>query len=91
MEYTVFDRKKVYKKMRLKRSKFQEILKKITRLNFQTFCVFVGQKSIFRRYFIQHVKDGSQIQVYNINSESVTHFSLFYFKKSSEKFKKISG
>jgi len=30
---------------------------------FQNFSVFIGQKSIFRRYCIQNVKDGTQIQV----------------------------
>ena len=33
----------------------------------------------------------SQIQVYNINNECLTHFSQFFFRKSLEKFKKISG
>ena len=60
--------------------------------------VFLGQKSAFRRYCIQNVKDGIQIQVYNINNESVNHYSQFisviqpyYFSRSKEKFKKISG
>jgi len=35
----------------------------------------IGQKSIFRHYCIQTVKGGIQIQVYNINNESVNHFS----------------
>ena len=41
------------------------------------FSVFIGQKLMFRRYCIQDVKDGIQIQVYNINNESVSHFSKF--------------
>ena len=39
--------------------------------------MFIGQKSVFRRYCIQNVIDGIQIQVYNINNESVNHFSQF--------------
>ena len=39
--------------------------------------VFIGQKSIFRHYCIQNVKDEIQIQVYNINNESVNHFIQF--------------
>ena len=37
--------------------------------------VFIGQKSIFRYYCIQIVKDGIQIQGYNFNNESVNHLS----------------
>ena len=47
--------------------------------------VFVGQKSMFRHYCIQNVKDGIQIRVNKINKESVTHFSQFI----SVKVKKI--
>ena len=50
---------------------------KITRINFKTFSVFIGQKSIFRHYCIENVKDGIQIQVNNINNESVSNFSQF--------------
>ena len=39
--------------------------------------VFIGQKSAFRRYCIQNVKDGIQIQVCNIIYESVYHSSQF--------------
>ena len=46
---------------------------------FPKFSVCIGQKSIFRRYCIQDVKDGIQIQVYNINNESVNHFSQFIY------------
>ena len=46
-------------------------------MQFPKFIVFIGQKSIFRRYCIQNVKDGIQIQAYNINFESVNHFSQF--------------
>ena len=45
---------------------------------------------IFRRYCIQNVKDGIQIQVYNINNESVNHFTHFILVIVQE-FKKISG
>ena len=37
------------------------------------------------------VKDGIQIQVYNINNESVDHFSQFISVKVKKKVKKISG
>ena len=37
--------------------------------------VFVGEKSIFRHYCIENVKDGIQIQVYKINNDSVAHCS----------------
>ena len=60
---------------------------KITKLNFQNLVFFICQKSIFRRYCIQNVKDGIQIQVYNFNNESVDHFKQFI----SVKVKKISG
>jgi len=36
---------------------------------------------MFRHYCIHNVKDGIQIQVYNINSECVTHFSQFMSEK----------
>ena len=49
---------------------------------FPIFCAFIGQKSKFRHYCIQNV---TQIQVYNINNESVNHFSQFI----SVKVKKI--
>ena len=39
--------------------------------------LFIGQKLVFCRYCTQTVKDGTQIQVYNINNESVNHFSQF--------------
>ena len=40
---------------------------------FPIFSIFIGQKSIFPHYCIRNVKDGIQIQVYNINNESVNH------------------
>ena len=47
------------------------------RLTFQNVVFCLPKKSIFRHYCIQNVKDGIQIQVYNINKESVNHFSQF--------------
>ena len=50
--------------------------------------VFVGQKSVFRRYCIQNDKDGIKFQVYNISNESINHFSQFVsvkFKKNLRK------
>ena len=35
----------------------------------------LGKTSLFHRYCIQNVKDGIQIQVYNISNESVYHSS----------------
>ena len=46
------------------------------------FTVFIGQNPIFRRYCIQHVKDGIQFRVYKINNESIAYFSYVYFSKS---------
>ena len=42
---------------------------------------FIGQKSIFRRYCIQNVKDGIQFQVYNINNDIANHFGQFILVK----------
>ena len=53
--------------------------------------MFIRQKSIFRRYCIRNVKDGIQIQVYNINNESVNHFSQFISVRVQKNFKKILG
>ena len=43
---------------------------------------------MFRSYCIQNVKDGIQIQVYNINNESVNHFSQFISAKAKENLRK---
>ena len=51
---------------------------------FPNLSVFIGKKSGFRRYRIQNVKDGLQIQVYNISKDSVHHSCQFI----SIKFKK---
>ena len=58
---------------------------------FPKFSVFIGQKSIFRHYWIENIKDGIQIQVYNIIIESVYHSSQFISVKVKKNFKKISG
>ena len=50
--------------------------------------VFIGQKSVFRRYCIQNVKDGIQIQVYNIINESVNHSSQFISVKVMKNLRK---
>ena len=63
-------------------------LKKITRLNFQNLSVFSGQRSIFRRYCIQNVQVGIQIQVYNITNESVNCFSQFISVKVKKNLRK---
>ena len=56
--------------------------------HFFILSVFIGQKSIFRRYCIQNVKDGIQIQVYNIKNESVSHFSQFTSVKVKKNLRK---
>ena len=43
---------------------------------------------VFRRYCIQTVKDGIQIQVYNSNNESVNHFSHFISVKVKKHLRK---
>ena len=53
-----------------------------------TLKCFIGQKSIFHRYCIQSAKDGIQIQVYNINNESINHFSQFASVKVKKNLRK---
>ena len=43
---------------------------------------------MFRRYCIQNVKVGIQILVYNINNESVNHFSQFILIKVKKNLRK---
>jgi len=43
---------------------------------------------IFRRYCVQSVKDGIQIQAYNINDGSVNHFSQFISVKVKKNLRK---
>ena len=50
--------------------------------------IFVGQKSIVRHYCIQNVKDGIQIQAYNINNECVTHFGQLISEKVKKNLRK---
>ena len=49
---------------------------------------FYRPKSVFRRYCVQNGKDGIQIQVYNINNESVNHFNQFISVKVMKNFRK---
>ena len=55
------------------------------------YSVFIGQKSIFRRYCIQNVKDEIQIQIYNIDNESVNHFSPFISVKVKKNLSKCQA
>ena len=55
----------------------------------------MSQKFLLRHYHFQNVKNGFQIRVCKINSESVTHFRQFIsvkvkkiFKKSQAQFQK---
>ena len=48
----------------------------------------LGQKSIFHCYCLQNVKDGSQIQVYNINYEIANHFGQFISVKGKKTLRK---
>ena len=58
---------------------------------FPNFSIFIGQKSIFHHYCIQNVKDGIQIQVYNINNECVNHFSQFILVKVKKNLRKFQA
>ena len=40
-------------------------------VQFAQLCTFIGQKSIFRRYCIQNVKDGTQARVYKIHNKCI--------------------
>ena len=50
--------------------------------------MFIGKKAVFRRYCIQNVKDGIQIQVNNTNNECLAHFSQFISEKVKKKLRK---
>ena len=54
---------------------------------FPKLSIFAGQKSIFRHYCIQNVKDGTQIRVYKINNENVIHFSQKMLRKPQAQFR----
>ena len=73
--------------MRLRSSKSQENHE----TQFLKVSVFIGQNSIFRRYCIQNVKDGIQIQVYNIHNESVNHSSQFLSVKVTKSSRKCQA
>ena len=73
--------------MRLKSSNIKKIVRKSRGSISPNLSVFIGQKSVLRRYSIQTVKDGIHIQVYNSNNENINHFSQLL----SVKIKKISG
>ena len=73
--------------MRLKSSESWENRKKISS-QFPTLNVFIGQKSAFRRYCIPNVKDGIQLQVYNIINESLYHSSQFISVKVKKDLRK---
>ena len=55
---------------------------------FPIFSAFIGQKSVFRRYCIQTIKDRIQIQVYKIYNESVNHYSQFISVKVKKNLRK---
>ena len=84
--YTFFYKNKV-KQMTKKRSKEKSISVCLKMLSlFRWF--FIGQKSIFRRYCTQNVKDCIQIQAYDINNKSVNHFSQFISLKVKKNLRK---
>ena len=47
-----------------------------------------GKKLIFRRFCIVNATDRIQIEVYNINNESVNHFSQFISAKVKKSLRK---
>ena len=55
---------------------------------FPKLSVFIGQKLIIRHYCIQNVTDRIQIQVYNIDNETVNHFSQFISVKVKKNLRK---
>ena len=50
--------------------------------------VFIDQNSTCCHYCIQNVKDEIQIQVYNVNNESLNHFSQFISVKAKRNLRK---
>ena len=73
---TFFIRKDFIRKGGSNRQNLKKIVRK-SEAQFPKLSVFIGQKSVCRRYCIQHLKDGIQIQVYNSINESVNHSSQF--------------
>ena len=63
----------------------------ISEAQFPNFSGFVGQKSIFRHYFIQNVKNGIQIQAYHSNNETVAHFGQFILVKGKSNLRKFQA
>ena len=57
-------------------------------LKFQDLVFLLAKESIFRHYCILNVNNGIQIQVYNINTEIVNHFSQFISIKVKIKLRK---
>ena len=48
----------------------------------------MGQKSVFRRYCIENVNDGIQIQVYIINNDIANHFGQIILVKVEKNLRK---
>ena len=86
--HVFFYKNKVYKKMRLKSSKILRKSFDNHEAQLPKLSVFIGQKAIFCSYCFQNVKDGIQIQVYNINNESVYHSSQFISVKVKKNLRK---
>ena len=53
--------------------------------------MFIGKTSVFRRYYIQNVKDGIQIHVSNIIDESVHHSGQFISVKVKKTLRKFQA
>ena len=71
-----FIRKKFIRKWGSNRQNLKKILRKSRGSISKSKC-FIGQNSIFRRSCINNIKDGIQIQVYNINNDTAYHFSQY--------------
>ena len=77
-------RKKFVRKWSSNNQNLKKILRKSLGSISKIKC-FIDQKLIFHHNCIQNVKDGIQIQVYNVRNECLTHFSHQFI---SEKVKK---
>ena len=55
---------------------------------FPKLCVFVGQKSIFRHYYTENVKDRIYSRVYKVNNESAALLSQFISVKVKKNVRK---
>ena len=87
MQNAFFIRKKFIRKWGSNRQDLKKVVRKSRDSISKTKC-FIGQESVFRRYCIQNVKDGIQIQVYNINNKFVNHFSQFISIKDRKNLRK---